>query len=202
MNPILCASGVAALVCASASAATLPLTGGPSDVASGFVAVSYNASTQVFTASGFTQSLSGFGGNLGNRQFQLTASINNAGQINPAGSFSLTVRGDVGGTNQLLYSSTSLAPTPSFLTGATDRFEFVFVQQAGSLAPAGSEVGTILVGNFGSFPGGVPVFTQSFTNAPGGFGAGNADTFTIVPSPAGIASLLGGLALAARRRRR
>jgi hypothetical protein len=158
MNAIVSASGVAALVITSAaSAAVLPLTGGTPDVASGFVAVSYNASTHVFTANGFTQTLTGHPGNLGSRQFQLTASIDNAGQIISGGTFSLTVRGDYGGTNQLLYSSTSLSPTPNFLSGATDRFEFVFLQQAGSLAPVGSELGTILVGNFGSFPGGVPV---------------------------------------------
>ena len=67
------------------------------------------------------------------------------------------------------------------------------------VAPAGSEIGTILVGNFGTFPGGVPNFTQSFTNAPGGFGAGVADTFVIVPSPAAMLPLLG---LAVLRRRR
>lgn len=176
----------------------LPLTGGNPDVASGFVSVSYNATTHVFTATGFTQTIRDIDPNLGNRSFQLTASIDNSGSVIAGGTFSLTVRGDYNSSNELLYSSSLLALPNNFAYGATDRFEFVFVQQAGSLAPVGSEIGTILVGNFGTFPGGVPSFTQSFTNAPGGFGAGVADTF-VIPSPAAMLPLLG---LAVLRRRR
>ncbi len=182
-----------------ASAQPLNLVPGTPDVASGFIAVDYNATTGAFSASGYTQNLSlppnQFA--MGQRQFTLNAIINNSGQI--AGLASLMVRGDYGGTDQVLFSSNSIT---AFGFGPTNKFEFVFTQQAGSLAAAGTSIGTILVDPNLVFSGGVPSFTSSFSGRlfTGGPGAANADTF-VIPSPSTLALAgLGGL-MASRRRR-
>lgn len=200
----LSATAALTLVCGSALAAPLNLVSVDPDVASGFIAIDYNATTQTFTASGQTQNLGlppSFGPpsnvNLGLRQFTLTALIDNAGNI--AGAGSLTVRGDYGGVDQLLFSSNSIV---AFGFGSFNKFEFVFSQTAGSLAPVGTQIGTILADANLSFPGNIPSFQTSFTNRffPGGPGNGNADTFVPAPSSAVLLCTLGGLA--ARRRRR
>lgn len=185
---------------ASAFAAPLNLVSVNPDVASGFVAVEYNATTQVFTAQGVTQNLflpdNSTVGLGSTRSFLLTAIIDNSGNI--AGAGSLTVRGDYNVADELLFSSNAIV---AFGFGSPSTFEFVFTQQAGSLAPVGTQIGTILRDANLVFPGGVPSFQSSFADViiPG-FGGGNADTFVPAPSAAGLA-LVGG-ALAARRRRR
>lgn len=185
---------------ASAFAAPLNLVSVNPDVASGFLAVTYNSTSGVFIAQGVTQNLflpDNSTVALGStRQFLLTAVIDNAGNL--AGPGSLTVRGDYNVADELLFSSNAIV---AFGFGATNKFEFVFSQQAGSLAPVGTQIGTILVDQNLSFPGGVPSFQTSFSDViiPG-FGGGNADTFVPAPSAAGLA-LVGGV-LASRRRRR
>lgn len=199
-----CALSAAALVAAaaaSAAGAPLNLVSVNPDVASIGVAVSYNATTQTFTASGRTQNLllpSLVSVPLGNvRQFLLTAIIDNNGNL--AGPGSLTVRGDYNVSDELLFSSNTIS---AFGFSAFNKFEFVFIQQAGSLAPVGTPIGTILVEAGLSFAGGVPDFHSSFDSAffPGGPGTGNADTF--VPAPASAGLLVGLGAMSARRRRR
>jgi hypothetical protein len=191
---------VAALGLSTSALAQAPLNlvPGTPDVASGFIAVDYNATTQLFTAEGFTQNL-----NLpptmplGQRQFRLTAIINNAGQLTGPGT--LTVRGDYLGTDQLLFSSNDI---DAFGYDSFNRFEFLFTQQAGNLAPAGASVGTILADPNLSFPGGVPNFTSSFSGRlfPGGPGAAVADTF--IPAPGALpVTVLAGAAMMRRRRR-
>jgi MYXO-CTERM domain-containing protein len=130
----------------------------------------------------------------GQRAFSLTARISNAGVVIPGGA-SLSVRGDIGGTDQLLFSSTNLT---NFGFGITDEFEFIFVQQAGSLAAVGQPIGTILVGP-GLFNGngGLPRFTTSFSLTA----SGNADTFPVPAPGAAMALGVGGLAVLRRRSR-
>lgn len=183
----------------SAVAAPLNLSPMPPDVASGFIVVNYNASSMVFTASGFTQNISLPGPSsmpAGLREFTLTAVIDNAGN---ASSGMLMVKTDFGSPDSVAFSSASLT---AFGFGAVNKFEFVFAQQAGNLASVGSDIGTILVVPGISFAGDVPSFAQSFTNDPMGFGFGtaNADTF-LIPAPGALALLgMGGL-VATRRRR-
>lgn len=190
---------VSAAVATIASAQPLNLVPGTPDVASGFIAVDYNATTGAFSATGYTQNVNLPPNQLplGQRQFSLNAIINNSGQI--AGLGSLMVRGDYGGTDQILFSSNSIV---AFGYGPTNKFEFIFTQQAGSLASVGSSIGTILVDPNLVFPGGIPSFTSSFSGRlfSGGPGAANADTF-VIPSPSALALAgLGGLMVSRRRR--
>jgi hypothetical protein len=190
---------VSAAAAATASAQPLNLVTGTPDVASGFIAVDYNATTGAFSATGFTQNLNLPPNQIamGQRQFSLTAIINNSGQI--AGLGSLIVRGDYGGTDQVLFSSNSIT---AFGFGPTNKFEFIFAQQGGSLAAVGTSIGTILVDPNLVFPGGIPSFSSSFSGRlfPGGPGAANADTF-VIPSPSALALAGFGGLIAARRRR-
>lgn len=183
----------------SASAVSLGLFKTDPDVASGFIGVDYDAVSHVFSAVGFTQNLElPPASSLGNRLFSLTALIDNNGNLLSGGA-ALTVRGDFGGSDQLLFSSTSII---DFGFSAFNKFEFRFTQQAGSLASVGATIGTILVDTGLSFPGGTPDFHASFSGRifPGGPGAANADTFAPAPSPALSGCVLAGLV--ARRRRR
>lgn len=177
--------------------APLNLVGGNPDVASGFIAVDYNATTKLFTAVGTTQNLSlPVTPSLGLRLFSLSATIDNVGNLSGPGS--LIVRGDFGGTDQVLFQSNTIT---AFGFGATNKFEFLFTQESGSLAPVGSSVGTILVDTGLNFGGGIPSFSASFSGRifTGGPGFANADTF--VPGPSALAVMgLGGL-FAGRRRR-
>ncbi|MBX3403420.1 MAG: hypothetical protein KF699_08425 [Phycisphaeraceae bacterium] len=194
-------SGV--VVCTSfahAGPGPLNLTPGTPDVASGFVSVSYNAQSMILSVSGFTQNLNlPPSSGLNNREFSIVASIDNSGAPIAGGTYSMMVRGDFGGTDQVLFQSNTLW---NFGSGAVDLFEFIFIQESGSLAAPGTHIGTILAGNFGSFPGGVPNFSQSFSNVPfPGFpGSGNADTF-VIPTPT-AAAMFAVAGFASLRRRR
>lgn len=195
---VLTAAAALAIATGSAFAAPLNLVSVNPDVASGFVAIDYNATTNTFTASGQTQNLGlppSFALNL--REFSITATIDNSGNLIGAGT--LMVRGDYGGVDQVLFSSTSII---AFGFSSFNKFEFLFSQTAGSLAPVGTPIGTILTDANLNFPGNVPSFQSSFSNRffPGGPGNGNADTFVPAPSSLALIASIGGLA--ARRRRR
>src|SRR5207244_2220532 len=121
MRFVLAATAALAAAAGSADAALLNLVPGAPDVASGFISIDYNASSGAFLASGSTQNLSIPPNTfpMGQRQFQLTATIDSNGNI--VGPGSMTVRGDYGGTNQLLYFSNTIL---AFGFGQTDKFEF------------------------------------------------------------------------------
>lgn len=190
-----------ALAAGATSAVAAPLNLSPAipDVASGFIIVTYNAGSQQFTASGFTQQISLPGPSsqpAGLRQFSLTATVSNAGVATGG---TLLVKTDFGSADSVAFQSADLT---AFGFDAINKFEFVFSQQAGNLASVGSDIGTILVSPSLSFPGNIPSFAQSFTNDPFGlgFGDGNADTF-LIPAP-GATAILGLAGLFASRRRR
>lgn len=193
-------AGAIALLGGSAFAAPLNLISVNPDAASGFIAVKYDATSHLFTATGVTQNLFQAMGPdvpLGGRTFSLSASIDNSGNLISGGPASLLVRGDFGGVDQVLFQSNAII---AFGFSATSKFEFLFQQQSGSLAPAGWPIGTVLIDTNLSFPGGVPSFQSSFSDEiiPG-VGLGQADTF--VPAPAGALALaMGGLVIARRRR--
>lgn len=197
---LLLAGCVVASGAAFSSAAPLNLVKVDPDVASGFIAIDYSSVNGLFTAVGQTQNLEltpgGGSINMGLELFSLSAILDVNGLL--AGPGSLTVRGDYGGTNQLLFSSSSIL---AFGFSATNKFEFQFSQAAGSLASVGTTIGTILTDLNLSFPGGVPDFHSGFSNRffPGGPGNGSADTFVPSPSAAAVGALAG---LAAMRRRR
>jgi hypothetical protein len=191
------ATAVAALA-GSTFANPLNLVPGNPDVASGFILVTYNASTHAFSATGYTQNIALPGGtqepaNL--REFTLTATISNSGVASDG---TLMVRTDHTSADSVGFSSASLV---SFGFDITNKFEFVFSQAAGNLASAGTQIGTILVAP-DLFSNGMPSFAADFSNdIGGGFGVGNADTFALVPAPASLA-LCGVAGLVAGRRRR
>lgn len=197
MRPAIIATIVCCGLAPSALATPLNLVGSDPDVAAGGILINYNATTDLFTAVGSTTnaSLPPQVNNL-NGQFSLSATIDASGNISGPGS--ILVTGDIGSGQQTLFSSNLIS---AFGFGATDKFEFLFIQQAGVLASAGSLIGSILVDVNLAFPGGIPSFESSFNNAifPGGPGIGNADTFVPTPSAAVLAGL-GGL-MATRRRR-
>ena len=195
---VVCATAVAAFA-GSTFANPLNLVPGNPDVASGFITVTYNASTHAFSAVGYTQNIALPGGtqepaNL--REFTLTATISNSGVASDG---TLMVRTDHNNSvDSVGFSSASLV---SFGFGITNKFEFVFSQAAGNLASAGTQIGTILIAP-SLFANGMPSFASSFSNDEGGDGGvGNADTFALVPAPASLA-LCGFAGLAAGRRRR
>jgi hypothetical protein len=187
-NGLVLTTATAAFLAASsvASASTLNLTaGGPFDVPDGFIAVNYNATSHLFSASAFDGT------------FSLTASISNAG-VPLSNVATLSVTGT--GGSPVNFSSNSLFPSiTNFASGAVDRFEFIFQQTSGVNATAGSRVGVILSGFFGTFPGNTPSFASNFSNVSSGFGQGTVDTF---PVPAPATALLGLGLLASRRRTR
>jgi hypothetical protein len=200
LSSFVTSAGAIALLGGSVLAAPLNLISIPPDAASGGIVVRYDAMTHVFSATGTTQNLIqpvGPDVPLNGRTFSLTATIDNSGNLISGGAASLLVRGDFGGTDQVLFQSNAII---AFGFSAISKFEFLFQQQAGSLAPAGWPIGTILIDTNLSFPGGVPSFQSSFVDEifPG-FGLGQADTF--VPAPAGaMALVMGGLVIARRRR--
>jgi len=202
MKLALITSAAVALVAAVGTSMGNPLNlvGGIPDVSAGFVLITFNATTGFFSATGATQNISLPGPSqepAGQREFTLTCTISGAGV---ASNGSLTVKTDHNSPDSVAFSSTDLT---AFGFGPTNKFEFVFSQAAGNLAPIGSDIGVILVGPGFPFPGGVPEFGSDFSNAlfPGAaFGDGNADTF-LIPAPSvacvgAVALLFGG-----RRRR-
>lgn len=193
-------AGVLLAAAGSANAQLLGLSPLLPDAASGGIVVTYNASTNVFRASGRSQSLNTPPStSLNNGIFLLEAMISNAGVL-IGSSGTLTVTNGAGGAT--IFTSGNIT---AFGSGATNRFEFIFAAAAGGIVPVGSQIGTILSGNGLVFSGNVPVFTSNFSNAvtlPGGIqiGSGAADTF-LIPSPAAAAAFgLAGL-MATRRRR-
>lgn len=195
----------AALAASSVSALALPglnLVEVNPDVASGFLGITYNASTFDFVVNGLTQNLELPSGPpsiaLNQRQFRLTAKINNSGILVP-NSGTLIVRGDYLGVDQVLFSSNSIL---RFDFSAANKFEFEFIQSVNtSLAGIGDTIGTIMTDVNGlAFPGNIPSFQTSFDGRLfGDLGNGAADTFVPAPSAALITGLFG---LATLRRRR
>lgn len=192
------ASFAIAALAGSASAAPLNLSlRSAPDITAGLVSVSYNATTDSFTASGpaFTLELNGTGGpdhNITNGTFTIHATISATGAISAA---TLTVTGSVpaiGATTPLITANLNAFGFSN--SPLTQIFEFRGPATGGALAGNyGGTVGVIL--NLGGgFAGN---FNSNFSN--GGFGV--ADIAPPVPAPATAGLLVAG-ALAARRRRR
>jgi len=194
-----------ALLCVLAmtgiSAATpLNLTLGLPDVTSGFLSVGYSTATHQLTAGGYAFSLeiNGVGGpdySISAGSFSLSATVDQAGGLN-GGTFSIggTISGIGATTGTLLMgniSSFGFANAPG-----GEIFEFTATVTGGDLAALyGPSTGIILDAYDSGFNG---TFLGSFANT--GFGV--SDTAPVVPEPATLLlALIGGIGLAARRRR-
>jgi hypothetical protein len=198
-------AGAVAGAAGSADAALLNLSLLPvPDITSGFIDVSYNASSDAFSAQGFAFSMTDSPNRtITNGTFNLSAIVDSAGM---ATSGTITIGGTIpaipAGTPLLTGTLTAFG----FQTGGGSIFEFLFSVTGGSLAtPAyfgNSGVGVfgvILNASGATFNGN---WGQSFNNNGGipGFGNGVADTAPIpapvVAAPFAIAGFFAG-----RRRR-
>lgn len=179
-----------------AGAAPLNLVPGRPDVHSAFITVAYDFPTSTLTANGFADQLAlNFVDpaiNLSSplRAFTLSAVINHDGTFTGVGS--LSVSGNYGGPNTLLFSGASLSQFG--FNGSA--LEFVFSNTGGALDPFGGDVGVILSDPAFTFPG----FGASFNNVSAGEDA-RSDTF-LIPAPGAAAFGLGAAGMFARRRRR
>ncbi len=194
------AASAAVVLFASASAVATPLNLilGTPDIASFFIATSYNASTDVLTSTGIaaTYDLDGIAPpdfSITAGGFSLVVNVDATGALLPGGSLSITgsIPG-LGATTPLLLGT----PTAFGFSGAplSQVFEFRVQLTGGSLAAAfPGEVGIIM--NLGGGFGGS--FNTNFANS----GTGVSDTARIVPAPLSAVALGFGL-LAANRRRR
>lgn len=193
------------LLAAALPAAAAPLgltTISAPDITSGFIDVSYNASSETFLASGFALTLDDDGVGASDNidpagSFNITATIDNAGVLS---SGSLTIDGSVlgFGPSLLIGSLTDFG----FLDGGGDLFEFLFTIDGGDLATlygdVGPVVGVILDANGSTFTGS---FATDFDNNFGspGLGQGVSDAAPI-PEPATLFLVLIAGALIRRKR--
>ena len=192
---------------AQATPLNLTLTSAP-DIFSGFIDVTYNASSDQFLAQGFSLKYNdGAATNdINNGNFNITATIDGAGN---ASTGSLLITGTVQNT---IYSGVLLTGSVSafgFRNTGGDPFEFKFNITGGSLAPVfGAQVGLILEAH-STFNGS---FASNFNNLLGdtpGTGSGTSDVAPVIPEPstkflvvlAGCFLLTGGFARKGENRR-
>ncbi|HVU63977.1 MAG TPA: hypothetical protein VHC70_08370 [Phycisphaerales bacterium] len=180
---------------AVAAATPLNLTQGRPDAFSAFISITYDASSHLLSADGFTQNFQldyvSPSVSLNNRVWHLTAEILNDGSFTGAGS--LSIFGDYGGTNVLLDSAVSIDQFGS----SPGKLEFIFsgVGSGGSINTGHVPTGVILSDDTLSFAG----FALSFDNLA--TADGRSDSF-LIPAPGAAALGACCLALAAGRRRR
>jgi len=165
-----------------AQATPLNLTTTLPDIASGFITVSYDASTHAFSATGFSLTLNNTNlDTFGN--YSITATILNNGTATGG---SLFVGGTIGAATDPLLTGSLTAL--GFRNTGGDPLEFLFSVTGGSLASSfGSVAGVILSGS--SFPS--TLFTASWFNDDSGV----SDTFGVseVPEPSIMLLLLSGI---------
>lgn len=188
--------------CGSARADLLGITLNESpDIFSAFIDVTYDATTDVFTADGFSLTFDDGSGEeaIADGHFNITATIADGGV---ALGGSLTIEGSVDGYGPLLLSAV-LDDFGFMDPPGGDLFDFLFTVTAGDLAEAfggiGATIGVILDANNGADSNGL--FNENFNNyhdTPG-TGQGVADTGAI-PGPSALALLALGLVRAGRRR--
>ena len=203
---ILVGAGVLAIA-ASAHASVIGVTviSGSPDVTSLGGTISYNSTTDVFTASGIPVSITppASGPLSGTTSFTLTLNgVTQSAANQPvtitSGTLSLTE--DSGATT--LFSS-SVTPQFGFTNDSnTPTFYIVFPSGSGTLDSGGGPIGVVL----GAGASITNYMTNQFTASFGTGSTATADTSTsptVVPEPASLSlAALGGAALLLRRRRR
>ena len=161
------------------------------DIFSGFINVTYNATTKDFIASGFALQLrydnagNTVTSNIVNGTFNLTAKIDNAGN---AVSGSLTISGNVLGFNSPLLTGniTAFGFVP---TAGGQPFEFLLTSTGGALATPtlfgnpGSAFGVILSQSSSTFAGN---FMTNFSDA----GANAVSDTALIPEPSTVSLVL------------
>ncbi|MDX1450628.1 MAG: hypothetical protein R3246_16390 [Acidimicrobiia bacterium] len=197
----LVAATFALLLASPASALTLGLP----DVVSGFIDVTYDSTTDTFTATGFSLEIDddGVAPNVAldaSGGFSVVATIDDTGTL-VSGTVSVT------GTQTVplgYVSGTLAAGSITSFSWSGDAsgivFEFGFTFSSGDLASPGTAGGVILATTLNSFSG----FGSDFDNllfAIPGTGAGTSDTAPIVPEPATALLVACSLGLAVRRLR-
>ena len=174
---------VLCLLCARGTAAplNLTLTNAP-DIFSGFIDVTYNATSDQFVAQGFSLKFySGTATNdINNGGFSVNATIDAAGNFSVG---SLTVSGSISNTPYSGVLLTGSLAAFGYRNTGGDPFEFNFNVTGGSLAPLyGSQAGLILKAQ-STFNGS---FAANFDNLIAGIpGTGSAvsDAAPVIPEP-------------------
>lgn len=191
------AAAVGLSVSCAASAAPLNLNLLRPDITSGFLTVTYNATSDVLSVTGPALTIDFDGVSppdhaITGGTFTLSAIINASGMLT-SGTLTITgTVGAIGATSPLL--TANLTGFGFSSSPVTQIFEFTGAVTGGSQAAGyGASVGTVL-NTGGGFPG---HFNSNFSKS----GQGSADTARI-PAPGTAAALAGLLGLAARRRRR
>ncbi|MHC4947274.1 MAG: hypothetical protein ACYTG1_03295 [Planctomycetota bacterium] len=178
------------------------------DTNSAQILVTYDASTDTFTADGFALSIELDGllpdpdENITGGTFNLIATIDDFGVLTGG---TLVIGGtipNIGANSGTLLTANLTAV--GFLNGGGDIFDFALDVTGGDLAGLyGAFGGMVLDAEFatGNGPGFTGDWTADFTNDFFGTGFGFSDTFATVPAPSALVVILGGL-VARRRRRR
>jgi hypothetical protein len=187
--------GVALLLVAGVSSSlgdSLNLKAQPPDISAGFLTTTYDATTGLFTASGFPVSFNISGNStpdypsISSGQYQLIAQVTPAGQ--PV-SGSLNITGTIPG---LTSSGTLLTGTLSqfgFQNAGGDIFEFIYHVTGGDLASYyHGQTGIILDATNSGFKGS---FTTNFAASPF---LGISDNVMLVPEASSMLLLLGAVA--------
>jgi len=211
-----------ALAAASAShAMPLDLLQNPPDIRISNMTIGYNATTDAFVATGDPVTYDPFGSlpyhMITGGTYTLNATITTGGKAT-AGNVTITgtttdkfdnpVSGTLLTGSLILFGfdpdATVYVPEPPYNLPIEEypaKFEFLMSVSGGALVSdfggVGAWMGVISVSNLGGFPGD---FNNDFIITPDYLTSAN--NFTIIPEPASISLLLGGmLALAARRAR-
>jgi len=168
------AVAVAVLVSGFASATPLGLTSTTPDITSGYIEVTYNATTDAFLASGFALTYDDGSGPvniLSTPAWTLSATIDSSGVLS-------------GGTLSIGTLLSGNLTDVGFVSSSAGALEFLFDVTGGSYASAYGSTGGVILGAPNGWTGS---WASSFDNVGGltgyGLGEGVADTFSVVPEP-------------------
>ena len=186
--------GTVAFLVSPALGGSLDLRLGDPVISAGFLTVGYNATTQVFSATGWPMAfdLNGTASSVDGGQYSLSATVSPNGQATGG---SLDITGTIPG----------LATSGTLLTGELSQFgfqprggnifEFVFNVTGGDLVPYyGGQTNVVLDANNSGFNGS---FTSSFNASPFLSVADNGSAVTAVPEPSIATLMLGALGMGA-----
>lgn len=195
------AVAVTSLLLSTASATPLgitkaPLPATPPDFQSDFIAVSYNATTHAFVASGFAESLDVTNSpppddynvfsdaQLDPGGFSVNASISNAGALT-SGTFQISGFAVPSGAFPAIPNSTAILLSGNLTAlgyaSGSSIFEFLGTVTGGDASSLfGSQIGIILDAKTAL---GATLFTSNYQNTVQAQNSSKSDTFAVVPEP-------------------